>query len=519
MAKKYLIGADLGTSATKAALYQTDGTLVAEASAEVPIYYPRPGVVEQENDDFYLTAAKTIGQCISASGIDPRQVLAIAFDSQMAGVGSVDEAYRPATRFDSWLDMRCQPYIEEMDRQHGDLVTRLTGCAPTCDHGPKMLWWKEERPAEYARTRKFLMPAGYVAGKMAGIRGDQAFIDYTFIHFSGFSDAQNGIWSSQLCDLFGLDIDKLPEIVEPWRVIGQVTDQAAQEFGLAPGTAIAAGCGDTAANALGAGIVKAGMVFDVAGTASVLAGCTNAFVADVENRALLTMRSVIPGLWNPLAYIAGGGQALRWYRDTFFDSELGEAPAPTEDELYKEMAALARNVPAGSDGLFFSPHLGGRICPATPEMRGAWIGFSWGHTQAHFYRAILESVAYEYAYYLTILRQAIANLQLTETRVVGGGARSGLWNQIKADVLGVPYQPMSGSEFGTWGAALIAGKAVGIYQDLAEVASRHARPSGPPVPPRKDRQTQYGPLITQYIDLQRTLRDTFVNLDRVNSPE
>ncbi len=519
MAKNHLIGVDLGTSATKAALYQTDGTLVSEASAEVPIYYPRPGVVEQENDDFYRTAAQTVSHCINSSGVDPRSVLAIAFDSQMAGVGSVDENYRPATRFDSWLDMRCQPYIEEMDKQHGDLVTRLTGCAPTCDHGPKMLWWKEERPAEYERTRKFLMPAGYVAGKMAGLRGDQAFIDYTFIHFSGFSDAQNGIWSRQLCDLFGLDPDKLPEIVEPWRVVGQVTDQAAREFGLAPGTAIAAGCGDTAANALGAGIVNAGMVLDVAGTASVLAGCTDTFVADVENRALLTMRSVIPGLWNPLAYIAGGGQALRWYRDTFYRghqrSDRSGSPAPTEDDLYAEMAGLAQDVPPGSDGLFFSPHLGGRICPATPEMRGAWIGFSWGHTSAHFYRAILESVAYEYAYYLSILRQAIPELKLTETRVVGGGARSPLWNQIKADVLNVPYQPLSGSEFGTWGAAMIAGKAVDVYQDLAEIASRHARPSGPPQPPNKENQASYRPLVAQYIGLQERLRDTFVYLDKL----
>ena len=529
MAKQYLIGVDLGTSATKAALYQTDGTLVAEASAEVPIYYPRPGVVEQENDDFYRTAAQTISQCIAASGVDPRSVLAIAFDSQMAGVGSVDEAFQPATRFDSWLDMRCQPYIEEMDSQHGDLVTRLTGCAPTCDHGPKMLWWKEERPAGYARTRKFLMPAGYVAGKMAGLRGDQAFIDYTFIHFSGFSDAQNGTWSVELCDLFGLDIDKLPKIVEPWHVIGQVTEAAAKEFGLAPGTVIAAGCGDTAANALGAGIVRAGMVFDVAGTASVLAGCTDTFVADVENRALLTMRSVIPGLWNPLAYIAGGGQALRWYRDTFYKSRQGsqrdgpqasdqeQVAAASDDALYREMAALAREIPAGSEGLFFSPHLGGRICPATPEMRGAWIGFSFAHSQAHFYRAILESVAYEYAFYLGILREAIPNLQLSETRVVGGGARSRLWNQIKADVLNVPYQPMAGSEFGTWGAAMIAGKAVGVYEDLAEVASQHAEAGGPPVPPRKEQQAQYRPLIDRYIDLQNTLRDTFVKLDRLDA--
>src|SRR5690606_10363983 len=103
MTKQYLIGVDLGTSSTKAALYTLDGTRIAKASAEVPLYHPQPGVVEQENDDFYQTAAQTVRQCIQESGIDPQQVAAIAFDSQMAGVGAIDENFNPATRFDSWL--------------------------------------------------------------------------------------------------------------------------------------------------------------------------------------------------------------------------------------------------------------------------------------------------------------------------------------------------------------------------------------------------------------------------------
>ncbi len=400
MTQKYLIGVDLGTSSTKAGLYDTDGHLLADATVDVPLYYPAPGVVEQENDDFYRTAAETVSNCVRDSGVDPRDIAAIAFDSQMAGVGSITDSYEPATRFDSWLDMRCQPYIAYLNDHHAEMITRLTGCAPTCDHGPKIMWWQRERPEEYANVAKFLMPSAYVAGKMAGLTADQAFMDYTFIHFSGLSDNQAGTWSTEICEALDIDMDRLPEIVEPWRVIGEVTEEAAREFGLAAGTPIAAGCGDTAANALGAGVVRPGMVFDVAGTASVLAGCTDTFVADVEHGALLTMRSVIPGLWNPLAYIAGGGQALRWFRDEF---ELEAVAGKDPDAAYAAMIAEAMDVPPGADGLFFSPHLGGRICPATPEMRGAWLGFSWGHSRAHFFRAVLESVAYEYAWYLSIL--------------------------------------------------------------------------------------------------------------------
>jgi xylulokinase len=508
MAKKYLIGVDLGTSSTKSALYQIDGKLISEASVEVRLYHPKPGVVEQDNDDFYTTAARTVHTCIESSSVDPNEIAAIAFDSQMAGVGLIDEDFKPVARFDSWLDMRCQPFIEWMDRDAGKRITQLTGCPPTCDHGPKMLWWKNEQAEVYRRTAKFVMPGTYVAGRIAGLKAEQAFIDHTYIHFSGFSDAQMGVWSSELCDAFGLDMSKLPRIINSCDVIGEVLEQSAKEFGLVPGTLIAAGAGDTAANALGAGIVRPGMLFDVAGTAAVLAGCTDKFVADIKNRALLTMRSVIPGLWNPLAYIGGGGLALRWFRDHFFNSMHGEELAPSED-LYPQIIAMAEKMKPGSEGLFFSPHLGGRICPSSPEMRGAWVGVSWTHTQAHFARAILESIAYEYAYYLKILKQLLPDLELVEARVVGGGARSETWNQIKANILNVPYQRLKGNEFGTWGAAMIAGKAAGLINDLSLHAEQTALLNGDPYNPSKESQEIYQPLIEKYIKLQESLLGFF----------
>jgi xylulokinase len=512
MAKKYLIGVDLGTSGTKAALYQIDGVKIAEASVEVPIYYPKPGVVEQDSKDFYETAALTVSRCIHQSNVAPQEVAAIAFDSQMAGVGLIDESYQAVGRFDSWLDVRCKPYIEWMDKEAGDQITQLTGCPPTCDHGPKMLWWKHEHPQDYNRTAKFLMPAAYVAGRMAGLKSDQAYIDYTFIHFSGFSDARQTRWSSELCAKFDLNLDKLPRIVEPWEVVGEVTEQCARDFNLAPGIPIAAGAGDTAANALGAGIVNPGMIFDVAGTAAVLASCTDMFVADTKNRALLNMRSVIPGLWNPLAYIAGGGLALRWFRDQFYNASHGVSqPVADGLDLYPEMIELAASVEPGSAGLLFSPHLGGRICPSTPEMRGAWIGASWSHTQAHMMRALLESIALEYAYYLRILRELLPSLELVQARGAGGGARSPIWNQIKADILDVPYQRLKGNEFGTWGAAMIAGKAAGVINDLAAHAAYTVFTEGEPAIPNLENRKIYQPLVEKYIRMQQTLAAFFTS--------
>jgi xylulokinase len=333
-------------------------------------------------------------------------------------------------------------------------------------------------------------------------------MDYTFIHFSALSDGQNGTWSDELCRLLGVSPHKLPRIVAPWTIIGEVTDTAARDFGLAAGTPIAAGAGDTAAGALGAGVVSSGMLLDTAGTAAVLAGCTDRFTPDEEHRALLLMRSVIPGLWNPLAYIAGGGLALRWFRDQFYNVYHGQ-PQPLTNDLYDQMTAAAESIPPGAEGLVFSPHLGGRICPAEPAMRGAWIGFSWKHTQAHFFRAVLEGVAFEYAYYLHILRALLPQLTLVEARVIGGGARSRVWNQIKADILNVPYQPLERAEFATWGSALIAGHAVGLFPDLAAAAAETTARSGSALQPQPVQVGFYQPLAAQYMRWQDTLAQSF----------
>ena len=214
---------------------------------------------------------------------------------------------------------------------------------------------------------------------------------------------------------------------------------------------------------------------------------------------------VIPGLWNPLAYIGGGGLALRWFRDQFYNQSRGGAPQYQMD-LYPHMISLAENVAPGSEGLFFSPHLGGRICPSSPDMRGAWVGVSWSHTQAHFARAILESIAFEYAYYLKILQDSLPELVLVEAHVVGGGARSAVCNQIKADILNVPYQRLQGNEFGAWGAAMIAGKAAGLITDLSTHAEETALLNGNPFYPSKNNHAVYLPIkIEKYIPLEKSL--------------
>jgi xylulokinase len=499
--KRYLLGIDLGTTATKAVLYSADGSVMGEARAEVPIEHPQPGVALQNSEDFYTSAAKASHECLRSGSIDPSEVAGVAFDSQMAGIGTIDEDFLPATHFDSWLDMRCQSYIHELSLKYGDEITSLTGCPPTCNHGPKILWWMHERPDEFRRIAKFVTPACYVAGRVAGLRADEAFIDYTFLHFTALADARAGTWSSRLCQLLGVDTSRLPRIVAPWDVVGEVRPQAAQDFGLAAGTIVAAGCGDTAAGALGAGVVEAGMLLETAGTASVFSCCTDRYAPDRENRALMTMRSVVPGVWNCLAYIAGGGLALPWFRENF----CGLNGEPRSKDDYERLLELAGLIPPGCGGLFFSPHLGGRICPAAPEMRGAWVGFSWGHTVGHFFRAILESIGYEYAYYLRILRRLLPGLRLIEARVIGGGAQSAVWNQIKADILCVTYKSLTRPESATWGSALVAGRACALINNLTEAARGSARVSNESFNPDPQVGATYQRAFEHYLCWQERL--------------
>ena len=469
----FLIGVDIGTSGTKTAVFDVSGRLITQASVESTILCPEPGVFEQNQMEFYESAVSTIRECVDKSNIDPGQVAAIGIDGQMAGIGAIDDSWNPVTVYDSWLDTRCEPYIRLMNETAGDQVLRLTGCAPSYNHGPKMLWWKHERPEVFARIAKFVVPAAFAAGRMAGLKADEAFVDHTYLHFSGFADNVNCRWSDELCDLFEFPMSRLPKIVEPWTVVGKLTRESAEQAGLLQGTPIVAGAGDTAAGLLGSAVTEVGIGIDVAGTASVMAACIPEFCPDTEYRTMSCACSVIPGLWYSYAYINGGGLCIRWFRDEFAKGECSQAviAGKSPSHVYDILNSEAVTVKAGSEGLVFVPHLGGRVCPNQPAIRGTWQGFSWAHTRAHFYRAILEGIAYEYALYMRILKELQPAVEFTEIRVTGGGAKSAVWNQIKCDVLGIAYSRLSRDEFSVLGSAMIAGRGVGLFDDLASTAA------------------------------------------------
>jgi xylulokinase len=412
--------------------------------------------VWQEPDDLYNSCINTIKELLEKSGISGTEIAAIGLDGQMAGIMGIDASGEASTYYDSWLDMRCGKYMNLMNERAGKRIIELSGGPVTYIHGPKILWWKNEHPDTYARTARFVLPKDYVIGKMTGLSAEEAFFDYTHLHFSCFADNSNKRWSPELLDAFGVSADKLPRIVAPFDVVGKTTRDFAALSGVAEGVPVVAGCGDTAASTFGSGMFRRNMVLDCAGTASVLCSVVDRYVPDTEFATLTMMRSPVDGLFLPLAYINGGGMCVRWFRDT-----LTGNPAASYDQLQTEAEAVS----PGSEGITFIPHFSGRVLPNNPYLKGSYLGLDFKHTRGHMYRAVMEAVAYEYRYYLSVLRQLYPQDDFPGMITIGGGANSSLFNQIKADVLGINVTTFEMGETALLGSAVIAGCGTGVLSD------------------------------------------------------
>lgn len=454
--KGYLIGVDIGTQGTKALLLDTDLNTVCSAFEPSRLISPEPGTVWQEAGDIFGSVARTIRQVLEQSGAAAGEVLAVGLDSQMAGIMGVDAAGEASTCYDSWLDTRCGPQLARMKERLGRRVTEITGGPVTYTHGPKILWWKENHPQAYEKTCKFVLPHGYVVGKMVGLSGEEAVFDYTCLQYSGFGDNLAKKWSGELLDAFEVDSSKMARICSPFEIVGGVNREFAALSGLAEGTPVAAGGGDTACSIFGSGMFQSGMLYDCAGTASVLCCVADEYSPDTRFETMTMMRSPVDGQWFPLAYINGGGLCLRWLRD-----ELTGKPHADYDQLSAEAGEIA----PGSEGLLLIPHFAGRVLPSNPYLKGTFLGLDWKHTRAHLFRAVMEGIAYEYGYYLSVLKALYPGTDFREMAAIGGGAKSPLFLQIKADVLGVDVTSFETGDTALIGSAVIAGVGAGVFAD------------------------------------------------------
>lgn len=451
MKRMLFVGADLGTTGIKAGVVDHEGNILSSAYWPTSIVSDRPGHMQQSADDFLDQTSRILREVLQKSGADPSEIQAVAIDGQMGGIIGIDRSFRPLTGLDMGLDTESEPYNEILHRTAGVKLRSVTFGSPR--NTAKIIWWMTKEHGTYRRVEKFVTLAGFVTGRMAGLTSEQAYIDYTSLAFFGNEDAGSLTWSSGLTRLFDLDIDKFPRVVEPWNVVGTVSNEFAVASGLVSGTPIMAGAGDQPAGLLGAGITTPGMICEVSGSSTLAFQCVPEYRPDREKGVVMHMPAVLPGLFYAFTYINGGGMALNW-----LSNELGLDTSEGFDSLSERSGAI----PPGSDGLLFIPYFGGRQCPYNARLRGAFMGLNWGHHQEHLFRAILEGLAYDLAINLKRIRTLYPEMLSSEIVSLGGGSASRLWTRIKADVTGLTFRPLDGYEHAILGCAKIAQHGIGM---------------------------------------------------------
>jgi xylulokinase len=375
-------------------------------------------------------------------------------------------------------------------------LIRITGNdALTGFTAPKILWVRENEPEIFARAHSFLLPKDYLRLRLTGVQAtDRADGSGTLL-----MDLQERDWSQALLDVLELPREFVPKSFEGIEITGAISASAAEMTGLREGTPVIAGGGDQAAGAVGVGAVTEGIVSLALGTSGVVFATTNRPVYQPEGRLHAFCHSV-PERWHLMGVTLAAAGSLRWYRDTL-------APGVG----YEELLAPAANITPGSEGLLFLPYLTGERTPhPDPLARGAFVGLTIRHTQAHMTRAVLEGVAFALRDSFELMK-GVGLAQIQQVRISGGGARSLLWRQILADVLGTELVTINTTEGAAFGAALLAGVGMGIWPDVDTACSMTIQVTGRTLPQAAAVQ-QYNAVYQAYGALYPALKASFAEM-------
>jgi xylulokinase len=500
----YLLGIDAGTTAMKAVLFDQEGHPLGQASQEYQLHTPAPDRAELEPQDYWNACCGCTRGLLAESGVDPRQIAALAISSQGETLVVVDEAGQPLYPAIVWLDNRSQAEANEISAQFEvETVFQVTGQPEITPTWPatKILWLRRRQPQVFERAHKFLLLEDYLLFRFTG----RFVANPCLLSSSLLFDIRRKIWWQEMLDCIGITSDRLPEVQESGQAVGVLTSEAASETGLWEGTVVATGGMDQALAALGAGNTHPGLITENTGGAL-------AIVATIEEPTFDPQGGIpchyhaLPDTYYLLPWGQTAGMALRWFRDVFGVEEQEEA-ARTGANAYDLLTAAAAEAPPGAEGLVALPHLMGAACPEfNPAARGVWFGIGLHHTKAHFVRATLESVAYMLRRNVEILEEL--GIAVREIRALGGGARSTLWNQIKADVLGVSVVTMTTEEQACLGAAILAGSAVGLYPSPQEATEKLVKVADH-WEPDSENKSLYDHRYKLYVRLYENLEDLF----------
>jgi xylulokinase len=457
----YLLGIDIGTSATKSVLFSEDGKVVASASYEYPLYQPNPGWAEQDPDDWWKAVCFTCRKIIADTGIDSGLIKGVGLSGQMHGLVMLDEQDRLLGRSIIWCDQRTGKQAEYMEEKIGRdrLISITANPAITGFTAAKILWVKQNRPDLYKKAKKILVPKDYILYMLTG----EFSAEVTDGSGMQLMDVKKRVFSKELCDRLEIDISLLGYVHESADAAGKVTGKAAELTSLKAGTIVAAGGGDQACSAVGNGIVKEGIISSTMGTSGVVFAHTDKLRVDKQGR-INALCHAVPGCYHVMGVTQSAGLALKWFRDNFCKEEIDSAAAKGTDP-YVIMDKMAEEIAIGAGGLIFLPYLMGERSPhLDPFCSGVFFGITPTHSKAHFIRAIMEGVVYALNDSISIFRDI--GIDVTQVRISGGGAKSPLWRTMQADIFKSDIATLENSEGSALGAAILGGVASGVYPSV-----------------------------------------------------
>lgn len=502
----YILGVDIGTSGTKTVLFAEDGTAVASATYEYPLYTPQNGYAEQDPEDWWRAAVNGISDVISESGVPAADIKGIGLSGQMHGLVMLDEQCKVIRKSIIWCDQRTAKEVEEITEKVGrDRLVEITANpAITGFTAAKIMWVKNNEPHNYERCRHILLPKDYIRFMLTGEFATEV------SDASGMQllDIPNRCWSDEV--LTKLDIDKslLAKVYESPEITGGVTKQVAQMTGLMPGTPVVGGAGDNAAAAVGTGVVEDGTAFTTIGSSGVVFAHTSDISIDKQGR-VHTFCCAVPGCWHVMGVTQSAGLSLKWFRDNLCWSEMETAVNMGVDPYYLTDKA-AMEVPIGANRLLYLPYLNGERTPhLDPNARGAFIGLSTMHKKKDMIRAVMEGVSYSLRDCVEVMREM--NINVNDMMACGGGGTSPLWRQMLADLYGCPVKTTQNKEGPALGVALLAAVGTGIYSSVPEAC--HAVIKADKVQaPVAENTSRYEEFYRLYKQLYPVLKESFGKL-------
>ncbi len=432
MGKLYL-GFDAGTQSVKVAVYDSSWNCIASHSLPTTLGYPQPGWVQMDPDEYVANTVKCMKACsedIRRKGFQPSDVAAIMGDGIICGITGIDADGNAVTPYINYLDSRTKADADEINAKGLEIWGKETGNPEASCMFPALFarWFLKNSKAFQERGVKFVHDAPYILMHLAGLKGEDAFIDWGTMSGWGLGyKVMEKCWSDEQLAILGIDRKYLPRILKPWDIVGGLSEEMAEKTGFAAGTPVCAGAGDTMQSMLGCGVFGPAQGVDVAGTCAMFCVSTTGIVPELSKpgSGLIFNSGSLPDTYFYWGYIRTGGLALRWFKDSV-------CLKSDDPKYYTALSEMAEKVPAGCNGVLFLPYLTGGVGDEA-NASGCFLNMTLDDGQAVMWRSVLEAIGYDYMEITDTYRAA--GVPLKTITVTEGGSRDSLWNQIKADML------------------------------------------------------------------------------------